>query len=94
MKYLQLKGGAKAVWQPKPLSVDECKMGWKNTKEKVSSAARMGTHMGHWKAGYKNSYIAEGHTAMANIPYLSGYSPQRWQYGINVMIEKRKGMLE
>ncbi len=28
---------------------------------------------------------------MANIPYTSGYSPDRWQQGIDVMIEKKKG---
>ena len=30
-------------------------------------------------------------TSMINIPYLSGYSPKRWQRGINVMLEKIKG---
>ena len=28
---------------------------------------------------------------MANIPFMSGYSPGRWKQGINVMIEKQKG---
>jgi hypothetical protein len=29
--------------------------------------------------------------AMAHIPYASEYSPERWQKGINVMLEKKKG---
>ena len=91
LTYLQLKDSASAVWKPKPLTVEECKIGWKNTTEKVSSAAKYGTHMGHWKAGFQNDHIAAIHTTMANVPYQTGYSPRRWQYGVNVMLEKEKG---
>ena len=91
LNHLKLKESATAIWRPQPLTIGECTIGWKNTKETVSSAAKHGTHMGHWKAGYKTPYIAAVHTAMANVPYLSGYSPTRWQYGVNVMLEKEEG---
>ena len=28
---------------------------------------------------------------MANVPYLSGYSPSRWQFGIDVILLKKTG---
>ena len=89
--HLQAREDTKIVWRPDPLTVAECTFGWNKTKEKVSSAERYGTHMGHWKAGFQNTYIAGIHTAMANVPYQTGYSPKRWQYGVNVMLEKEEG---
>ena len=35
--------------------------------------------------------IATVHTSFANILYLTGYSPLRWQYGINAIIPKEEG---
>jgi len=31
---------------------------------------------------------------MAEIPALTGYSPNRWRHGLNVMLEKTPGNIE
>ena len=78
MKYLALKGDTGKKYVPTPIDVMECKHMWKNTKETTSSAMKQGTHFGHWKVGYSDDEIGNIHTAFANIPYLTGYSPRRW----------------
>jgi len=35
--------------------------------------------------------IATVHTAIANIPFLTGYSPKRWQNEVNALIQKEEG---
>ena len=76
--------------QPSPITCEEYKSGWKNVKERTSSSPS-GLHVGHWKCGSLNPMINWLNTSMANIPFMSGYSPKRWKQGINVMIEKSKG---
>ena len=49
------------------------------------------THFGHWKAGHLDDTIADIHTSLANIPYLTGYFPIRWQNGVNTLIPKEAG---
>ena len=49
------------------------------------------THFGHWKIGHIDNEIADVHTALANVPFLSGYSPQRWQHGVNTLTPKEHG---
>ena len=91
LKYLQLKEGSNNIFIPKALDVDECKVGWKKAKERTSSAMQMGTHFGHWKVGHTDDEIAGIHTGFANIPFLTGYSPKRWQFGINSLLTKEHG---
>ena len=91
LKYLALKDGNRQINNPKPLMVEECQQGWKNSKERTSSAMKHGTHFGHWKVGYIDDEIAEVHTGLANIPFMTGYSPERWKFGINTLITKEHG---
>ena len=91
LKYLKLKSGIFKDYRPVPLGVDECQQGWYKAKERTSSASKFGTHFGHWKVGYLDDDIATVHTRFANIPFMTGYSPQRWQHGINSLIPKEKG---
>ena len=91
LKYLSLKEGTTLCHRPEPLLVEECQAGWKKTKERISSAMVAGTHYGHWKAGFMDDSIAAVHTGFANVAYLSGYSPSRWQYGVNSLIPKEEG---
>ena len=91
LKYLAMKGGRSDHFTPKPLDVVECQQGWKKATERTSSSMRIGTHFGHWKAGYCHDDIAVIHTALANIPFTSGYSPRRWQFGVNSILTKEPG---
>ena len=42
-------------------------------------------------AGTRDPVIAEFEALMTSIPYETGISPDRWQNGTNVMLEKQKG---
>ena len=91
LKYLTLKGDGIQQYIPRPLNVEECKQGWKRATERTSSAMKYGTHFGHWKAGYCDDEIAAVHTGLANIPFTTGYSPKRWQFGVNSLLTKEPG---
>ena len=64
------------------------KEGWKKIKENTS-AGISGTHFGHLKASAENAQLAEVEASFAHIPYMSGFSPTLWQYGVIVMIRKK-----
>ena len=91
LKYLALKGGNFRMYIPRPLDVQECKQGWMHAKESTSSAMKNGTHFGHWKVGYQDDEIAAVHTGLVNIPFMTGYSPKRWQFGVNSLLTKERG---
>ena len=78
LKYLTLKEGTSIDHRPTPILVEECQSGWSKVSERTSSAMTDSIHFGHWKAGYMDDNIGIVYTAMANIPYLTGYSPRRW----------------
>ena len=56
--------------------------GWKKINERTASGE---LHMGHFKAGCLHKEIGWFHFSMSTIPMLSGYSPQRWRQGTDVM---------
>jgi len=60
--------------------------GWQKAKEQTASSLS-GTHFGHYKAGTYNKLINAVHTALLVIPMKMGFSYQRWQKGINVMLK-------
>ena len=64
--------------------------GWQRAKERTSSGPS-GLHFGHFKAGCQHPLVADFDATMVQIPYATGFSPQRWQHGTNVEIEKKKG---
>jgi len=53
LKYMVLIKGTSIQYQPKPITLEEAKLGWKGCKERTSSAGRIGSnaHFGHWKVG-------------------------------------------
>jgi hypothetical protein len=75
---------------PLDLSLAEYVRGWKRAREQTSSGPS-NLHFGHYISGTADRDIAEFHRTMAHIPYILGYSPVRWQKGIVVMLEKKKG---
>ena len=90
LQHLKTKEGIIPAVQPIPISREELAEGWKRVKERTSSSPS-GLHIGHWKAGCDDPGIHWINTTMINIPYMSGYSPKRWQIGLNVMLEKISG---
>ena len=66
-------------------SLDDFKKGWNMVAEQTASGT---LHMGHFKAGANHPDIGRVHYLLAMIPMTSGYSPKRWQHGIDVMLLK------
>jgi hypothetical protein len=48
-------------------------------------------HFGHFMAGVRDPPTAEFERIMAHIPYITGYSPSRWQKGLEYMLNKKPG---
>jgi hypothetical protein len=44
------------------------------------------------KAQLLDEYIIQVDSSFARIPYQWGFSPSRWRKGIDVMLEKKKGV--
>ena len=57
-------------------------------KEKTS-AGISGTHFGHLKVCAEDDQLAEMEASFSHIPFMSGFSPELWQYGVIVMIRKK-----
>ena len=64
--------------------------GWRKSKERTSSGP-LGITFAYFKAGIGNKKIAEFETILTSIPYETEISPERWQHGTNVMLEKQEG---
>jgi len=73
-----------------PRSLQEYNMGWRKSQETTASSMS-GIHFGHYMAGTFNPEIAIFNATMADLPMRTGYSPQRWREGLNVMLEKTPG---
>jgi hypothetical protein len=75
------------------ISTDAHKQGWSYAKERTSSG-RSGLHFGHLIAGVSHDDISQFEATMSSIPWETGYSPKRWQQGLDVMIEKKVGDID
>ena len=61
---------------------------WNSRREKTSSS-QSGRHFGHYKVQHKlRKQHQDIFAGMANIPYRTGYSVQRWRKVIDVLIMK------
>ena len=67
-------------------SLKDYRHGWKLTKERTASGE---LHMGHFKAGAMHKKIGWFNFVMAVLPYSSGYVPNRWRQGTDVMLLKK-----
>ena len=72
------------------VSIDSHVEGWRKAKERTSSGPS-GITFAHFKAGIRDDVVAAFEAIMSSIPYETGISPDRWQQGTNVMLEKQKG---
>ena len=76
---------------PNTVSLQDYQAHWKWSKERTSSSIS-GLHFGHWKAAAENNFLSELHALFTDIIVSTSYSPFRWQQGLSVMLEKKKGV--
>ena len=86
LKYMRKPPNIKQV--SNVLTTEEMQQGWAKQTEQTS-AGPSGIHFGNMKAIMSNPYLADVHATMANIPYATGYTPERWKKGTDVFIEKK-----
>ena len=54
-----------------------------------TSAGISGIHFGHLKACALDNVLSDFESSLSNVSYISGYSPNSWKNGGNVMIHKK-----
>jgi hypothetical protein len=64
--------------------------GWLKMKEHTSPGFSS-LSFAQFKAAASDNTLCELDTIMASLPYQHGFSPSRWQHGIDVMLQKEKG---
>ena len=75
------------------LPTEAHQFGWSKVKEQTSSG-RSGLHFGHFIAGCGDDNIAALEACLSSIPWQTGYAPSRWKQGLNIMIEKKEGVID
>jgi hypothetical protein len=66
---------------------------WRRAKERTSSSLS-GLHYGHYKAAATSNYLSEIHALMTELAVTGGTPFERWQSGLSVMLEKKKGVIQ
>jgi hypothetical protein len=66
-------------------------VGWKKVRERTS-AGISGLTIPQLKAHLFDEHIVQVDAIFARIPYRWGFSPSQWRKGIDVMLEKKKGI--
>ena len=59
---------------------------------KRTSSSPAGLHYIIWKAMAEYDYLADFQCVMLSLPFIYGFVCKRWLKGIDVMIEKKKGI--
>jgi len=67
--------------------------GWSHAKEEISSSYST-IHFGHYVAGAQDELIAHFNAQLAMLLAATGYSPNHWQHGLNMMLEKIPGNIK
>jgi hypothetical protein len=80
-----------AVRQAPPMNIvfdtDQFSKGWRKARE-FTATGPSGLTFSHFIAATYDPQLASFDATMANIPYATGYSSRRWQFGTDVMIPK------
>jgi len=65
---------------------------WHRARERTSSSL-LGAHFSHYKAAASSLFLAEIHVLMTQLPYTVAYTPRRWQAGLQVVLQKKAGVI-
>jgi hypothetical protein len=76
---------------PNKLSGEDYSLAWKKINEKTS-AGPSGITISQMKAHGKDPHLSEVDSVMAHLPFYYGFSPLRWRKGLDIMLEKKKGI--
>ncbi len=87
----QCKQSATCPSTSMPRTPSDFKDSWKKMDERTSSRH---LHFGHFKAACQRDINIMTHYIMAEIPFRTGYSPDRWRTTTNVMILKKAGLYD
>ena len=69
------------------ITKEEYSSSWKRLNE-FTGVGPSGLHFGHFKVMHKSPISAEIYSNLAQIPFTSGFSPQRWRSCTDHMIQK------
>jgi len=73
-----------------PWLLQKYSTGWQKSWETTESSPS-GIYFGHYIAGTFNPNIQLFNATMTDLPMKTGYSPQQWRQGVNIMLEKTPG---
>jgi len=65
---------------------------WRRAWE-CTSSSYSGLHFGHYKAAASCPTWSELHAIFTQLCFANGFSPQRWQSGLQVVLEKKAGII-
>jgi len=65
---------------------------WCHVREHTSSSL-LGMHFGHYKAAVSSLFLAEIHALMTQLPFTVAYTPRQWQAGLQVILQKKAGVI-
>jgi Reverse transcriptase (RNA-dependent DNA polymerase) len=89
VKYLQINESIQNLpGIDKYITTEEFQEGWRKCRE-FTATGKSGIHFGHFKASCLDPELTEFDKDMLNISLTTGYTLQRWLYGIDVMIPKK-----
>ena len=75
---------------PIRISTEDFQEGWGKMKE-ASSTGKSGIHFGNLITCLEDQRLAQFESSIAQVPFLTGYSPSLWREGTIVMIKKKAG---
>ena len=87
-----MKTAAETQQSSRLITVDDYIDYWSHVLEKTSSSYS-GFHFGHYKAAAGSRFLANIHALFTQIIFSSGESLQRWQRGLQAILEKTSGVI-
>ncbi len=78
--------------EPPSISASDFQTYWHCARE-CTSSSYSGLHFGHYKATADCPTLSEIHAIFIQLCFTHSFSPQRWQSGLQVVLEKKAGVI-